>query len=257
MCEAGSCRRCWSRVPIASLISFIIYVFVLSIYIGCIISVFEGFISKYFVFVSLTGILVPVYLVLLGVGVFFLIAMILSTGETRKQLCKAACCNWTGRVFQLFNIIIVTALVVVFVIVSGVSILPNILFVAIVALCKVGLAAQIKSCDIFSEIGLEPRDIKLCDGSGTNMDEFCTDSKMYLGRTVVAYVVSIIISLCLVHFLVCMTSNYVRLKYETKTQAAPTELQELKQAKQELEESREAHVNEVKVEEVKPGNPFD
>lgn len=55
--------------------------------------------------------------------------------------------------FFLQNIIIVTALVVVFVIVSGVSILPNILFVAIVALCKVGLAAQIKSCDIFSEIG--------------------------------------------------------------------------------------------------------
>lgn len=66
-----------------------------------------------------------------------------------------------------------------------------------------------------------------------------------------------VFSLMQVHFLVCMTSNYVRLKYETKTQAAPTELQELKRAKQELEESREAHVNEVKVEEVKPGNPFD
>jgi hypothetical protein len=52
-----------------------------------------------------------------------------------------------------------------------------------------------------------------------------------------------------------MTSNYVRLKYETKPHAAGTELQETKGKTR--GDAVDVHVGDVKVEQQKPGNPFD
>jgi hypothetical protein len=46
-------------------------------------------------------VVVPLYIVFLAVAVFFIIFAFLTTGETRKEVCKKDCCNVTGRIVQV------------------------------------------------------------------------------------------------------------------------------------------------------------
>ncbi|XP_064633234.1 uncharacterized protein LOC135491356 [Lineus longissimus] len=209
----GCCERfkiCMGRIPCASLIGFIFFILGVTIYIGAILSAFD-IVTKYFEFdYDLKRIVVPFYIVMLALGIFFIVFAFLTTGETGKELCHKECCNVTGRIIEVICIFIAWVLNVGFLIVSGVTLIPLVIFLVMKMSCETEFVKSLTECVRLIPIGpMSSQNNTIC---GDKASEFCKQADEIKSNMIVAYFGSIIVCIGLIQFLMAMSANYVHVK---------------------------------------------
>ncbi|KRZ75349.1 Neuronal membrane glycoprotein M6-b [Trichinella papuae] len=200
------------RAPYASLIALSICVFGLTF----LYSSYEAFLmqQQFHWFDKVKFVFIGLAIVMLSFLLLLTIFGLLATGSTRDRLYSSWRSRISGRVtivlLFLLNYFIYICWLEIFTIVIGLFFM-NIFFKN---LCKTVPGYESENCLDFRAVGIlfnSTESLQIWNTCGVTLQQFCLFTDSANGYYVISYFSTAVVLLGLVHFLICLTANYVHL----------------------------------------------
>lgn len=163
-------------------------------------------------FILVAGVMVFVALLLLILG-------FLSTGTTRRQVYSGWRSRIGGRISCAIFIIITYLLYICWLLIFSISAILVFVYSGFSSLCPSSFSEKEKQCWNFTQIAkmfLKSPVAKALTVCAENLQKFCTLTESALPLYIAAYVGGALVLLGLVHYLICLASNYVHIKHGSK-----------------------------------------
>nr|CAG4645610.1 EOG090X085S [Lynceus sp. MCZ IZ 141354] len=225
----GSCRDCMTRIPYATFIATVLCLIGIGVFCG---TLYRGATLAYLIFVDVfhiqiiwIGVLRMVLVILAGImgalAIIILIIGCLATGSTRQNVYR----QWSARIKgRLSSAILLGISYVLFYLWSGILVCLTIvtfIFTMFWGLCSDKQHRLDRPCIDFTQFdwmfpnGTRVEDLQICGPEEIKM--FCKD---YVETAEVSFILAtvacFIVSLSLVHYLMCLSANYAYIRDQEK-----------------------------------------
>ncbi|XP_046582472.1 neuronal membrane glycoprotein M6-a-like [Haliotis rubra] len=219
-----ACIDCLGRTPFGSLLAMIIVIVGVCVFCGTSYQALKIFIddilNDLFNFkVGWLEVIQVVFVVLaVSMGVFAIILLIfglLATGATRQNVYSGAKCIMGGRISAAFFMAISYILNLAWIIIMSFSVVPMIMYGALAAICNHEVysrnAQTINYCFNLTQFGIY-RNKRMCICLQNELKRMCVKTTEAGPLFCVAYISALLIVLGMIHFMICLASNYTRIR---------------------------------------------
>ncbi|XP_041359262.1 neuronal membrane glycoprotein M6-a-like isoform X2 [Gigantopelta aegis] len=198
--------KCLSHVPFASLVAWIILVIGLGGITGNLLvgarrsrDLLKSSSHQWFMEYVLMGVIISMFVL----GTVFLVFAHLSSDPTSRRVFNSSSKNRCARGCNIFLLLFVYFLTIVWILVTAILIVPVGLLVMLILVKKFNNV----SCIDLQNYGFDPREI--CDDQ---LSVFMTKSYDILVCYAIAFVSALLVSVSLIHFLISISANITHLK---------------------------------------------
>jgi len=225
------CIKCMSRIPYATLIATIMCFVGVAVFCG---TMYRGATYTYAMFQNVFQVSLPwlehlhlAFWIIAGsmggLGLILLIVGFLATGATREKIYKGWKARVGGRISCALFMIFAYVLSLVWVLVFAVLTVLTFVYVMLYLMCASEPVKTLQRCidltsfEFLFPNGTQHEQMTICGQNA--ISEFCTKyvepaQVMFVLATIAAFLVII----SLVHYLMCLSSNYSRIKDNEKFQ---------------------------------------